>query len=379
MLAANLAAHYHSRDTPWSWRESMHARSLLLIVMMLAGCNEHTPPVNGCVPVGDMQPTCGFMRPEDMVLLPDGRTLLISQTGSLGGEVAGSFALFDTVNETITRLPAPALADGPLWGDHACDQAPGAAFSPHGIDLARRADGHWQVLAVNHGGRESVEFFQLVDASEGWRLAWRGCAIPDPDSMLNDVAALPDGGFVVTHMYSRHSPHMGLLNLALVEGVLGFDTGHVLHWDGQHFTALAGTAMAYPNGIQVARDGSALFVNAYLTGEVRKIAYPDGRLLGKVAVQRPDNSQWDATGRLLVASHGGAPLEVLDCLAITEGACGLPFAIVAVDPQTLERHTVLEHRGPPMGAATVAQQVDGYLYLGSFAGDRIVRVPLPAP
>lgn len=71
--------------------------------------------------------------------------------------------------------------------------------------------------------------------------------------------------------------------------------------------------------------------------------------------------------------------EALECFGITEGACGLPFAIVAVDPRTLERRTVLEHGGAPMGAATVAQQVGEDLYLGSFAGDRIVRVALPSP
>lgn len=351
----------------------------LLLAAVLAGCGQPTPPVSGCVPVDGMEPTCGFSHPEDMALMPDGRTLLISQMGTMSGEVPGSFALFDTVNETITRLPAPTVADGEPWGDPACTEPPGAAFSPHGIDLVRRADGAWQLLAVNHGGRESVEFFHVVDAAEGYRLAWRGCAVPDPGSHLNDVAALPDGGFVTTHMYPHNSARIGPLDLAMLKGLLGFDTGYVLHWDGRRFAALKGTGMPFPNGIQVARDGSALFVNAYLGDEVRKIAYPGGRLLGRVAVKRPDNSQWDAEGHLLVASHGGGAFEALECFGITEGACGLPFAIVAVDPRTLERRTVLEHGGAPMGAATVAQQVGEDLYLGSFAGDRIVRVALPSP
>ena len=38
---------------------------------------------------------------------------------------------------------------------------------------------------------------------------------------------------------------------------------------------------------------------------------------------------------------------------------------------------VVELNGAPMGAATVAQQVGAMLYLGSYAGDRILRVPYP--
>lgn len=358
----------------------MRTAALLLIALaLLGGCGEKYPPVNGCVPAGGLEPTCSFSNPEDIELLPDGRTLLISQMGSLHGDRPGSFALFDTKSQTITRLPQFGASAGPPWGDASCTTPPGPAFSPHGIDLGRRADGQWQLLAVNHGGRESVEFFQLLEESEGYRLAWRGCALPPPDSHMNDVAALPAGGFVATHMYPRGSPSIGPFNLDLLKGMLGFDTGYVLHWDGERFEVAAGTRAPYPNGIQVSPDGKTLFVNAYLAGEVRKIAFPGGELLGKARVKGPDNSQWDAEGRLLVASHTAGLVELGACFGITEGACGAAFAIVAVDPGSMEAQTILEHRGAPMGAATVAQQVGDELYLGSFAGDRIVRAPMPAP
>ena len=64
---------------------------------------------------------------------------------------------------------------------------------------------------------------------------------------------------------------------------------------------------------------------------------------------------------------------------LVELATAAAFAIVAVDPDSMKAQTILEHRGAPMGAATVAQQVGDHLYLGSFVGDRIVRAPLPAP
>jgi hypothetical protein len=37
--------------------------------------------------------------------------------------------------------------------------------------------------------------------------------------------------------------------------------------------------------------------------------------------------------------------------------------------------SVFTHRGPPMGAATVAVPQNGRVYMGSFTGDRLVSVP----
>jgi hypothetical protein len=37
--------------------------------------------------------------------------------------------------------------------------------------------------------------------------------------------------------------------------------------------------------------------------------------------------------------------------------------------------TIFEHRGPPMGAATVAVPQGGRIYMGSFVGDRLISIP----
>jgi sugar lactone lactonase YvrE len=224
-----------------------------------------------------------------------------------------------------------------------------------------------------------VEFFEVREDRGSYTLGWRGCVVPPAGSYLNDVAMLPDGGFVVSNMYPREGPHIGPLSVYLVKGMLGFDTGNVLRCQREGCTPLAGTAAPFPNGVQVDPAGQTLFLNAYLAGEVRKISLADGRLLGSVKIKAPDNAQWDARGRLLVASHTGNPRDSMSCFGITVGACGAAFAIVALDPATLATETLLAHQGPPMGAATVAQQVGDALYLGSYAGDRLLRVPLPAP
>ena len=66
---------------------------------------------------------------------------------------------------------------------------------------------------------------------------------------------------------------------------------------------------------------------------------------------------------------------MLACFGNQEAACGASFAIIAVDPDSLEIEKVFEHRGPPMGAATVAVPQAGRIYMGSFVGDRLVSIP----
>ncbi|MBK6286374.1 MAG: SMP-30/gluconolactonase/LRE family protein [Pseudomonadales bacterium] len=357
---------------------TMRAIVLLLGMVLLGGCGSPRERITGCAALGELAPVCGFSRPEDMELLGDSRTLLISEMGSPQTNSPGSLVLFDTRSETITRLPQFTEPSDEYWGQPSCTTPPGTAFSPHGIHLSRRADGRWQVLAVNHGGRESVEYFELSDDSAGHHLEWRGCVLPPPDSYLNDVVALPEGGFLATHMFPKSGPTLRSINLHMLKGMLGFATGHVVHCDNGGCNAVAGTETAFPNGIQLARDGRTMYVDGYLAGEVRKISYPDGRLLGIAKVDAPDNIQWDADGRLLVASHIGGYSESRGCYLVTEGACPAAFAIVEIDPQSMQSRTVFRHAGAPMGAATVAQQAGDALYLGSYAGDRILRVPLTA-
>ena len=65
------------------------------------------------------------------------------------------------------------------------------------------------------------------------------------------------------------------------------------------------------------------------------------------------------------------------CVSIERGACGIPFKIVALDPDSMTIvETLYANEGAPMGAGTVGLRVGDELFIGSFHGDRILRVNL---
>jgi len=102
----------------------------------------------------------------------------------------------------------------------------------------------------------------------------------------------------------------------------------------------------------------------------------DGRgPVARVQIQQPDNLTWASDGRLLVASHTGSIGDMLACNDLEGAACPMSFAIVAIDPESMATEVVFENAGAPMGAGTAALERNGELFIGSFAGDRIIRVP----
>lgn len=345
------------------------------LVGLGVACAPALEPITSCEAVDGARPICGLQNPEDLAVLPGGRALIISQFGGMDGGKTGSLATLevatDAVNVAFPNAGSPPDPQ-PGWGDASCPGPPGDAFAPHGIDLERRPDGALRLLAVNHGGRESVEIFEVRVLGRVVDLVWRGCAIPPDGSFLNDVVALPDGGFLATHMYPKSGPLMSAVHL--IRGLLSRDIGYVLEWhpDGG-FRRVPGTGAPFPNGIEVSPDGAVIYLNVYMAGQLRRIDRRTGELLGIVEVPSPDNVTWSEDGRLLVASHTDGR-ETLGCNGIERGACPSAYAIVAVDPQTQATEVVYRHAGAPMGAATVAVEIDRELFIGSFAGDRLVRV-----
>lgn len=339
---------------------------------LAGGCSSEFSPVTGCEPGSGIDVDCQFQNPEDLALAPDGR-ILVSQFGDMEGAVSGSLATYDPGPRTLTVLfPAADAAAEPTiseWGDPACSPPDAATFSPHGIDIETRADGRHELAVVNHGGRESVELFEMFDDGS---LAWRGCVIAPEEGFFNDVVLLRDGGFWATQMFPRDG-----MPFSLFSALLGSDTGWVYAWSpGGGFEKIDGTDAPMPNGIEKSDDERYLYLNVYGSGGVRKIDVATGETVATADIDPVDNTTWGEDGRLLAAAHTGGLGEMLACQGMEEGSCGMPFEIVALDPDDLSQQVLIAHGGAPMGGVTVALQRDGVFYLGTFLGDRIGIVDL---
>ncbi|MDA8961952.1 SMP-30/gluconolactonase/LRE family protein [Congregibacter sp.] len=309
---------------------------------------------------------CGIDAPEDIVLFED-QFLLISSMApakhlfgfSLASEVV---APIETVLEAVT--------DGQNWGDASCS-LPSEILS-HGLDLSRRESGQWQLLVVNHHDRESIEYFEVsAGGDDATRLHWRGCVMAGENAQFNDVAGLPDGGFIATDPItaSMQLPRMLL-------GSMGMDTGRVYRWRPESgYSAIPHTDGAYPNGITLSADGRSFYLNLYLDGEVREHDLETGEILNRVAVNKPDNSALTADGTLLVASHDASLYALLKAITSEAGERNsIAFEIVEVDLQSFEASVRYRSEGEELGGGTVAMPVGNDLYIGAFKGDRFIRV-----
>jgi hypothetical protein len=362
--------------------KTTHRTLIVLPLFTLLACGGGPEPITTCDSRGGVTPLCGWQNPEDLVALPGGRFIVGSEYGGMEGEAPGRLALLDLTTDARSvlwdgREQAAAAPTPASWGDERCPGAPDGSFSPHGIDLVQRADGTLALLAVQHGGRESVELFSLDTEGDVPTLTWRGCAIAPPGAMLNDVAGRADGSFFVTHMMDKNGfggPMVGYMRASLT----GANSGHAWRWTPEDgFDIQPGTEGPVPNGIALSADERTLFVAYSGQGELRRVDVGAGEATGRATLEPLDNVTVAPDGRLIVAEARASAAEGMSCMELEAGQCAIAFAIVAVDPATLA-HEALYIGGPgtPSGAGTVGRLLDdGTLLIGTFAGDRILRVP----
>ncbi len=320
-----------------------------------------------CQPMNNVSVYCGYQNPEDLVVVPSGEALIVSEMGEFMLDSPGGLSMLDIASGKRGEINIDWTGRDAAWGAENCDTPEAAAFSPHGIDLITRTDGRHQLLVVNHGKREAVEFFELLQRDGQWALDWRGCALPPGDPFINDVAGLQDGGFFVTHMWDKSTPFEKIAE----KFANGENLGWVWEWQQDSgFTKVDESDEMMPNGIAVNADNSKIFVNIYLGNKTIRIDRASGEIDGSFEVQQPDNITVDAEGNLWVASHKHDPLGQT-CAAVTQGPCILPYDVVRADPVTMASETVMQQDGPPMGYGTVALRVGDQIYTGSAHGDRI--------
>jgi hypothetical protein len=319
-------------------------------------------PMLACGVQGDVEILCGTRSPEDLEQTPDGKFLILGEfVNARNAPPTGRLILFDMAKKTYEKIPITAQ---PLkgWGDPTCPGFPGETLTPHGISLAKRAKGKWQLYVVNHAGRESIEMYELARANNAWSLLWHGCVVSK--QAFNDVAVLPDGSFIATHPTALQTPQTNLFS--------GEPSGYVSRWTAAAGeTELPGTRQGYPNGVLVSGDGRFMYFNAWTAKEVHKYDLKTMQDAGKVKLNfMPDNITWTKRGHLLAAGVIDARGQCAD-----RGlACQQAFAVAAIDPATMQAKDVYDSGSKPLiNGVSVALQVGNSVYVGAFGGDRLVK------
>ena len=361
------------RWTCCPWRSSWLLSCLLLSCGVLWSPHSlaaQTPAPN-CAPTAGLTFICGLQNPEDVVLIP--RTNWLLASGMAPG--AGLTAV-DTRAKSVRKLYAPgtssARADRTRFAN-----CPGPLDAKqavlHGLALRPAASGRYTVYATNHGGRESVEVFELtVDSGGGSPSAtWIGCVLLPPKLAANSVAAFSDGTLVATVLI--------LPGKTFEDAFAMRPTGIVLQWTPgtPAFVELKGTELVANNGIETSPDDREFYVASTTMRRVYAFsrAKPGSGPLRFAQLKDfgPDNVRWTADNRLITAglidnepACGGRPKN-------EEGIrCPMGYAVATIDPKTMTATEIA--RGPRTPAFTgtaMAAVVDNELWLGSYFADRL--------
>lgn len=228
--------------------------SLLLACSALISSHGLAAQAPDCSPAGGLTFLCGLQNPEDVVVVPGTRWLLAS-----GMAPGAGLTLVDTQAKTVRKVFAPgtavARADRTRFGS-----CPGALDPKqavlHGLALRSAAGGRHTVYASNHGGRESVEVFELTAGAGGAvpSATWIGCVLLPPKLAVNSVAAFSDGTLVATVLM--------LPGKTFEDAFAMRKTGIVLQWTPgtAAFVELKGTELVANNGIETSADDREFYV-----------------------------------------------------------------------------------------------------------------------
>ena len=318
---------------------------------------------------------CDVPSAEDLVQIPGTSWLIAS--GFSGGV---SLNLIDVKARSSRPLYPSELStarhDADLYAN--CPDAPEPdTFVSHGLHVRATGENQSLLYVVGHGGRETIEVFEIDSSGALPEIAWIGCVFT-PDSMAaNSVTSTSDGSILATIPL-----HTGVEISDIFLGDAGA-TGAAYAWSpgDETLTKIVGTEMSYANGIEVSEDESTFLIAS--SGHQKVFAFSNenpAKLLGTSELMDiiPDNLHRDSSGRMITAGLsvidpvcGDVALDKpfdLDAFA----SCNRPFSVISVDPSTLE---LTEIAGSPahthFSNVTMALEVEGERWIGTFAGDRV--------
>lgn len=315
----------------------------------------------GCSPAGDVRFVCGLQAPEDLVVLPGSQWVVASAYSGTGG------IYLIRASDRMATVAYPATTARERLDAKTYNTCPGppdaatkAKFQTHGLYLQPGASSVHRLYVVLHGGRESVEVFDIDAGPQTPVLTWIGCAVAPQPIGLNSVRGLPDGGFVATDFLARGDP------AAMKRMMSGEKNGALWEWHpASGWQKVPGSEAAGANGLEISNDDRWFYVAAWGSQSFFRLSRGQARVTrDEVPLGfRVDNIRWARDGSILAAGQGGAP-----------GAQA--SIVVKIDPKTLAIREVLRRPNSDVfGAGTVAVEIGNDYWVGSFRGDRLAIFP----
>lgn len=330
-----------------------------------------------CSPAAGLSFICGLQNPEDVVPLA-GRNLLLASGMSPGA----GLALVNMRAKTVVRHYASgggtARHDRTRFRDCPGPLDPKQAVL-HGLavrpaaETAATAGARYTIYATNHGGRESVEVFELTfrPGAALPSITWIGCVLLPPKLAANSVAAFSDGTLVATVLI--------LPGKTFEDAFAMRNTGIVLQWTpgAPTFVELKGTELVANNGIETSPDDREFYVASTTMRRVYAFAR-DKPGAGPTRFAQlkdfgPDNVRWTSDNRLITAgliddepACGGRPKNEAGI------RCPMGYAVATIDPKTMAVTEIARGpRTPSFTGTAMAAVVGNELWLGSFFADRL--------
>ena len=325
--------------------------------------------ITDCLSDSKVTVYCEFSKPEDIVVLPDNRHLLISEFGAITPlspeNLPGQISLFDT--DLLEKKQIKIALGDNGWGQESCKRDD-LMLSPHGIDLNQRSDGRYQLAVVNHMPRETIEMFELINLHNAWSLIWRGCIDAPKLGYFNDVALKSDGSFFTTHMYERGLSYLSLIYISYTKP----DTGFAYQWDAEGgFIKVPNTDGSFPNGISISDDEKNLFINYVFNHRTSKLNLENLTIEAEhFSKGTPDNSTIDGDF-IWVATQDNTGTDLLIHCDETVVQCSLPFTIFKLRQSDLSEVASFSFAQTQIGSVTVAVPHKNKVWLGTFLGDRM--------
>jgi DNA-binding beta-propeller fold protein YncE len=350
--------------------------ALIAMTLLLFASSKVIAADKPCTSQGNLKFICGIFNAEDLVQVP-GTKWIIGSGFAGGGAPIGRLHLIDSRTKRWSTLfpgTSPKMQlDKATYG--ACPGAPDLAkFSGHGLNIKAESDGTDMLYVVNHGGRDSIEFFKVEPKGAEPTVIWVGCAVMPAHTWPNSVAPLRDGGMVVTNMFDPDDKK------ASDKMNAGEVTGSVYEWHSTGgYKLVPNSEMSGDNGIEVSRDGKWIYVAAWGNKEVVRLSREDGsaKRTALPAGFLVDNLRWAPDGKLMVAGQNLPAKDVFGCFESKNERCTQPWRVLRWDTATMKLEPVLSEAGnPEFGDATVALEMGNDLYIGTFRGDRIAYTPI---